>query len=80
MRDQILKNRIVHIKIPNNLPFLKAICWQTKDIRRFTLPEMLSRYERGWKYRGVLADLEGEELTFVRNLAVQADSWIANDV
>jgi len=38
---------------------------------------MLNRYERGWRYRGVLADLEGEELDFVHNLAKKTDSWIA---
>lgn len=72
---QTLKNR--DIKIPYNLPFLKSICWQTEDIRHFSLPEMLNRYERGWRYRGVLADLEGEELDFVRSLAKKTDSWIA---
>jgi len=30
---------------------------------------MLNRYERGWHYRGILADLEGEELDFLRRLA-----------
>ncbi len=66
--------------VPAGLPFLQAVCWQTKDIRRFTLFEMLSRYESGWKYRGVLADLEGEELEFVRRLVKEFGSWIANDV
>ncbi len=66
--------------IPDGLPFLQAVCWQTKDIRNFTLIEMLSRYESGWKYRGVLADLEGEELEFVRRLVKEFGSWIANDV
>ena len=68
--------RYEEINIPKHLPFLKAICWQTQDIKHFTLPAMLNRYERGWKYRGVLADLEGEELEFVRKLAQKADSWI----
>jgi len=77
---KILKNKELDIKIPANLPFLKSICWQTKDISHFTLLEMLSCYERGWKYRGVLADLEGEELNFLRNLVKKNDSWIVNDV
>lgn len=68
------------IEIPAKLPFLHSICWQTRDIRRFTLSEMPDRYERGWKYRGVLADLEGEELIFVRDLAQKAGSWIVRDV
>ncbi len=77
---EILKNRNVHINIPAGLPFLKSVCWQTEDIRHFTLLEMLNRYERGWKYRGVLADIEGEELDFLRDLVKEFDSWIANDV
>jgi len=69
-----------NIDIPANLPFLKAVCWQTEDVTHFTLSEMLSLYENGWKYRGVLADLEGEELIFVHSLAKKAGSWIARDV
>jgi hypothetical protein len=41
---------------------------------------MLSCYESGWKYRGILADLEGEELVFVQNLVKQLGSWIANEI
>ncbi len=76
----IKKNKETRIKIPANLPFLQAVCWQTKDVSHFTLSEMLSRYERGWNYSGVLADLEGEELDFVRILVKKMGSWIANDV
>ena len=68
------------IEIPEKLPFLDSICWQTKDIKQFTLSEMLNRYERGWRYRGTLADLEGEELNFVRELANINNSWIVCDV
>ncbi|MCP4353370.1 MAG: hypothetical protein GY795_48595 [Desulfobacterales bacterium] len=68
------------INVPAGLPFLQAVCWQTKDIRHFTLTEMLNRYESGWKYRGVLAGLEGEELEFVRRLVKEFGSWIASDV
>ena len=77
---ETLNDQHAHIDIPKNLPFLKTICWQTKDVQHFTLSEMLNRYERGWKYRGVLADLEGEELEFVRNLVKKHNSWIAADV
>ncbi len=75
-----LKKVDKNIKIPKNMPFLQSVCWQTQDIKHFTLSEMLNRYERGWKYRGVLADLEGEELDFVRNLVKKTDSWIVCDV
>jgi len=77
---QTLKNSDANIKIPADLPFLRAICWQTEDISCFSLSEMLDCYERGWKYRGVLSDLEGEESDFVYDLAKKADSWIAGDV
>jgi len=39
------------ISIPKKLPFLEAICWQTKDVYQFTPEQMLSRYERNWEYR-----------------------------
>jgi hypothetical protein len=32
-------------EVPEELPFLKAICWQTADIKHFSLEEMLRRYE-----------------------------------
>jgi hypothetical protein len=66
------------IAVPAELPFLEAVCWQTKDVRRFTPEEMLSRYERGWRYRGVLADLTGEELGFLRRLADLYGSWLTS--
>jgi|APSaa5957512622_1039677.scaffolds.fasta_scaffold70751_3 hypothetical protein len=75
-----LKEQNKDINIPESLPFLESICWQTRDIKCFTLSEMLSRYERGWKYRGVLADIEGEELEFVRELAKTMNSWIIHHV
>lgn len=75
-----LANKEKNIEIPENLPFLRSICWYTQDITHFSLSEMLNIYERGWKYRGVLADLEGEELDFVRVLAKKNDSWILCDV
>ncbi|WP_133493148.1 hypothetical protein [Alcanivorax sp. 24] len=56
--------------MPERLPFLEAVCWELRDVHNLTLEEMLNRYERGWAYRGALADLEGPEKTFVRKLAV----------
>ncbi len=66
----------VNIEIPAELPFLQAICWHTENIRIFTLKEMLMCYETGWKYKGILADLEGDELDFVKKLARKIGSWI----
>ena len=68
------------IPIPSHLPFLQAICWEMASISDFTLDEMLSRYERGWVYRGILAEVVGEELAFVRVLAEMKGSWLLNDV
>lgn len=68
------------IKIPKHLPFLQAICWQTDDVLHFTPDEMLNRYERGWDNRGVLANLENEELAFVRALANTRGSWLTLDL
>lgn len=68
------------ITIPRKLPFLTAICWDLGDARALTVDEMLNRYERGWDYRGVLADLKGEELIFLRKLAIAKGSWLQTDV
>lgn len=65
-------------EIPTNLPFLTSICWDLEDIGILTLDEMLARYERGWHFNGVLADLEGDELRFVRRLAQEKGSWMLN--
>ncbi len=62
--------------VPKRLPFLESICWQTKDVYRFTPEQMLSRYERGWKYRQQFSNLEGEELNFLKALAKRYNSWL----
>ena len=66
--------------MPKQLPFLKAVCWDLADVRDLTLDEMLNRYERGWNYRGALADIEGNEKKFVKKLAVAKGSWLQVDV
>jgi hypothetical protein len=62
------------ILVPKRLPFLESICWQTKDVYMFTTEQMLSRYERGWHYRSLFGNLEGEELSFLKALAKQHHS------
>ena len=64
------------ISVPKKLPFLEAICWQTEDVYRFTPKQMLSRYERGWEYRKLFRNLEGEELNFLKEIAKQYHSWL----
>lgn len=72
--------QIAVVHTPQQLPFLEAICWQTNDVTHFTHDEMLNRYERGWVYRGVLADIAADELNFIRTLAKNKGSWLAVDV
>ncbi len=69
-----------NIDVPKNLPFLEAVCWDLSDVHVLALDEMLTRYERGWAHRGVLADLEGSEKHFVVQLAKARGSWLQLDV
>jgi hypothetical protein len=62
--------------VPEELPFLESICWQTVDVYQFTPEEMLSRYERGWEYRQLFGNPEGEELGFLTELAKRYHSWL----
>lgn len=62
--------------VPKKLPFLESICWQTGDVYKFTPKQMLSRYERGWQYRQLFNNLEGEELNFLKELAKHYHSWL----
>lgn len=68
------------LKMPEHLPFLEAICWDLDDVHKLTPDEMLCRYERGWDYRGALADLEGNERDFLARLAKAGGSWLQVDV
>jgi hypothetical protein len=71
---------IENIQVPEKLPFLESICWQTSDVRHFTLEEMLSRYERGWTYLNLFGNLDGEERSFLRRLAQSYHSWLQADL
>ena len=62
--------------IPSNLPFLESICWQTVNVYDFTPEEMLGCYERGWKYKSLFNNLEGDELEFIKKIAEIYDSWL----
>jgi len=65
---------------PKKLPFLEAICWQTADVYHFTPEEMLSRYERGWRYQNMFDNLDGEELNFLKEIARRYKSWLLADL
>lgn len=57
-----------HIDVPGELPFLESLSWFDACWRELSVFEMLQRYERGWRHRGVTAELSADELIFVRAL------------
>ncbi len=61
---------------PEQVPFLKAICWDLRDVSLLSQDEILSRYERGWDYKGVLADIPYQELQYIACLARAKGSWL----
>lgn len=65
---------------PDELPFLAAICWDLRDISVLDCEQVLNRYERGWDYKGILADLGSKEKLFIQKLAKQKGSWLQFDV
>lgn len=74
------KELAIALKIPADLPFLKAICWQVADLKYLTPKEMLHRYELGWQYRGVLGEPSLEELSFIQELSQGYQSWLAAEL
>jgi hypothetical protein len=56
------------LRIPEELPFLASLSWFDANWRELTELDMLRRYERGWRHRGVTSDPSVEELAFVRAL------------
>lgn len=56
------------IPIPAELPFLASLSWFDVRWRELGTLDMLRRYERGWRHRGVTADLSPPESAFVRAL------------
>lgn len=74
------KKIITHLppfEVPQDLSFLKAICWQITDIKRLTPQEMLASYEDGWHYQGVLGEPSSEELQFIKHLSDRYGSWLS---
>ncbi|KST65901.1 hypothetical protein [Mastigocoleus testarum] len=41
-----------------------------------TPEEILSCYERGWKYKSLFNNLEVDELEFIKKIAEIYDSWL----
>lgn len=50
------------------LPFLEAVCWDLRDVYALTPAQMLTRYENGLEYDGILANLEQDERVFIETL------------
>ncbi len=61
---------------PEKLPFLEAVCWDLRDVSVLSQDEILDRYERGWGYKGVLADINPQEKQYIANLAKAKGSWL----
>ncbi len=57
------------LRVPAELPCLASSSWCDADYRALDLLEMLSRYEAGWRYLGVLAEPSPEEELFIKALA-----------
>ncbi len=62
------------LRTPEELPFLASISWFDADYRRLEPLEMLSRYEAGWRYLGVLGEPSQEEKRFIRALIARFGS------
>lgn len=69
---------------PSDLPFLQSLLWQTErtdgQTEALSHEEMLNVYERGWRYRDTLESPTPEELSFIRQLALEHKSWLIHDV
>jgi hypothetical protein len=76
----------MEIAQPNQLPFLEFLGWQIADVYGLTQLEMLTSYERGWRYRHI-ANLPASELAFIQQLAVvgvaslkeNRKSWLSSE-
>lgn len=55
-------NRVMH------LPFLEAVCWDLRDVYCLTPAQMLTRYEKGLEYEGILGEFEPDERAFFEEL------------
>ena len=50
------------------LPFLEAVCWDLRDVYALTPAQMLTRYEKGLEYEGILGEFDQDERTFFEAL------------
>lgn len=66
----------------DKLPFLKSLCWQgqSASIAGLSERDILQLYERNWRYRGVIADVNESERAMLLKLAQKYQSWIVNEL
>jgi len=66
----------------DELPFLRSLLWQgeTPTLKDHSLQEILQIYERGWRYRGVMADIGDTEKQFIQTLVREYHSYLYNDI
>lgn len=65
-QDRLMKQQTANQD--KRLPFLEAVCWDLHDVYALTPTQMLTRYEKGLEYDGVLANLEQNERAFIETL------------
>ena len=65
-QDRLMKQQTANED--KRLPFLEAVCWDLHDVYALTPTQMLTRYEKGLEYDGVLANLEQGERAFIETL------------
>jgi len=62
--------------VPARLPFLEAISWYDRAPHRLSPRQMLTRYEAGWRFVGVLAEPSREERDWICYLVERHGSTI----
>jgi hypothetical protein len=60
----------------SRLPFLRSLLWQGDRERHLDDFDVLSVYERGWRFRDVIGQLDAVELAYIKQLASAYGSWL----
>lgn len=69
------------LRRPAKLPLLDAICKKLNQrVNLDSEQSVLGLYERGWIFKGVIANMDDQEARYVRALANKYNSWIARQV
>lgn len=73
---QNVNNDMETIHKPHQTPFLKALCWHGENPNGLNPEDTLAIYERGWRFKGVLAEPTAEEQAYIKKLAHFYQSWL----